>query len=295
MLGEPVWPDFLSLPPVIYDAHPWPGSKPGQKQGAWDWHPSNEGPPHRLPVFCPDFEPGPPANLKNVFIDCTATNLTNYKKFNSQPHDIFHFYVLCTHLFYAQNSLKRTEIACDLSHCLQTKNRSNRNIDDITYYPLISSPNLISLKSSAHTYTLTYTQRELSKWMYLMRATQNSEEIQPNASPSDNNSYLGYENYDFNETGHDRATLQPAPMVMDEFSSDPMMSTNNEMHIRRLSMWMALVGMKMWMGSRMILQLTLRDFSRILLLMGRWLLTTVRCVRMLFANGIGKHLYIRYV
>ncbi|CAI9764332.1 unnamed protein product [Fraxinus pennsylvanica] len=67
--------------------------------------------------------------------------------------------------------------------------------------------------------------------------TRNGEEIQPNASPYDDNSYMGYDpsqRYDFKETGHDGAPPpppppQPAPMAMHEFSGDPIKSTNNNM------------------------------------------------------------------
>lgn len=57
------------------------------------------------------------------------------------------------------------------------------------------------------------------------------EEIQPNAHPSDDDSYMGH---DFDDDIHDGAPpppppMQPVPMAMDDFSGDPMMSTNNNM------------------------------------------------------------------
>ncbi|KAL2544186.1 clathrin light chain 1-like [Forsythia ovata] len=72
--------------------------------------------------------------------------------------------------------------------------------------------------------------------------TNDGVEIQPNARPFDDDAYMGYDpsqRYDFDvlkaeeDAGHDRAPPppsppQPAPMAMDEFSGDPMMSNNNK-------------------------------------------------------------------
>ncbi|CAI9783667.1 unnamed protein product [Fraxinus pennsylvanica] len=61
------------------------------------------------------------------------------------------------------------------------------------------------------------------------------EEIQPNARPSDDDSYMGYDpsqRYGFDDDAHDGAPPpppQPAPIAMDDFSVDLMMNTNNNM------------------------------------------------------------------